>query len=403
MTSWIATVDGSDFGLDNLPLGIFSPPSEAPRPGVAIGDYVADLTALVEAELIDEPALYGGRVLNAFLACGRARWSALRARLNYLFSYQASEQERVLVEAALVLRSNVTTYLPIDIGDYVDFYSSIEHATNVGRLFRPTEPLGANYRHLPLGYHGRSSTIVIDGTLIPRPSGQRKLAGAAEPAFGPSGQLDFELELGAVMGPGNALGVPIPIERVRDHVYGYVLLDDWSARDIQAWESLPLGPFLAKSFATSISPWIVSLDALEPFRVDNQCPRPAAAAVSADRRALGLRYRVGRLAANDAHAGRTPRTSLDRADEFPQHVLARGAAAHPLNVKRLAHSARRSARQRDHFGLRARLIRLSARSDITRHATAGVAGQRAAHIPRRRRCRYHARCRRRRHAPGRFW
>lgn len=274
LASWIATVDGSDFGIDNLPLGIFSPPLEARRPGVAIGEFVADLSALIEAELIDEPALQRERALNAFLARGRSHWWALRKRLQHLFGEHASPRERVLVEASLVPRAEATMYLPVDIGDYVDFYSSIEHATNAGRLFRPDNPLPANYRQVPLGYHGRSSTIVIDGTLISRPHGQFATDAGPAPVFGPTAQLDFELELAAVSGPGNAAGTPIPIGRVRDHVYGYVLLNDWSARDIQIWESNPLGPFLGKSFATSISPWIVSLDALEPFRVDNRVLEP---------------------------------------------------------------------------------------------------------------------------------
>ena len=272
--SWIPTAAGSDFDLDNLPLGIFSPPAEAPRPGIAIGDYVADLSSLFEAELIDEATLDGARVLNGFLARGRAHWSALRTRLQYLFGEASTLQERVLVESSLVPRAEATMHLPFEVGDYVDFYSSIEHASNVGRLFRPANPLGDNYRYVPLGYHGRTSTIVLDGTLISRPSGQRKARDAAAPSFGPTAALDFELELGFVAGPGNAHGAPIPIEAVRNHVYGCVILNDWSARDIQAWESVPLGPLLGKSFATSISPWVVSLEALEPFRVENRIPDP---------------------------------------------------------------------------------------------------------------------------------
>jgi fumarylacetoacetase len=269
-TSWIPTAAGSDFDIDNLPLGIFSPRSEAPRPGVAIGAFIADLSALFEAELIDEASLNGARVLNGFLGRGRAHWSALRTRLQYLFGQRATSQERVLVESSLVPSADATMHLPIDVGDYVDFYSSIEHATNVGKLFRPADPLGANYRYVPIGYHGRSSTIVLDRTLIPRPVGQRLSAGAAVPTFGPSERLDFELELGFVAGLGNTHGSPIPIDAIRDYAYGYVLLNDWSARDIQAWESLPLGPLLGKSFATSISAWVVSLDALAPFRVENR-------------------------------------------------------------------------------------------------------------------------------------
>ncbi len=270
MTSWIPTVAGSDFDVDNLPLGVFSPLSEAPRPGVALGDFVVDLSSLFDAELIDEATLSGARVLNAFLARGRPHHAALRARLQHLFGERATPHERILVESALVPRTEITLHVPVDVGDYVDFYSSIEHATNVGKLFRPNEPLAENYRHVPNGYHGRSSSIVMDGTLIARPLGQRKAAGAAAPQFGPTEKLDFELELACVAATANANGVPIPIEQVREHIYGYLLLNDWSARDIQAWETVPLGPFLGKSFATSISGWIVSLDALEPFRVDNR-------------------------------------------------------------------------------------------------------------------------------------
>jgi fumarylacetoacetase len=290
-----------------LPLGIFSPPAEAPRPGVAIGNFIADLTSLFEAELIDEVALNGARTLNPFLARGRGHWSALRARLQYLFGEASTPQERVLVESSLVQRAEATMHLPIDVGDYVDFYSSIEHATNVGKLFRPSDPLAANYRYVPIGYHGRSSTIVLDGTLISRPNGQRRARAAAAPTFGPTDQLDFELELGFVAGPGNAQGSPISIDAVRDHVYGYLLLNDWSARDIQAWESVPLGPLLGKSFATSISAWLVSLDALEPFRVDNRVldPEPLPHLRSAEHWAYDIdlevlletqRMRAGRLA-----------------------------------------------------------------------------------------------------------
>lgn len=274
MTSWVASAAGSDFDLDNLPLGIFSPPSQAPRPGVAIGDFVADLSALFDAELIDEATLDGARTLNGFLARGRAHWSALRSRLQYLFGEGSTLGERVLVESSLVPRAEATMHLPFEVGDYVDFYSSIEHASNVGRLFRPANPLAENYRYVPIGYHGRSSSIVLDGTLISRPSGQRKRPGAPAPEFGPTAALDFELELGFVAGPGNAHGAMVSIDAVRDHVYGFVLLNDWSARDIQAWESVPLGPLLGKSFATSISPWVVSLQALEPFRVENRSQDP---------------------------------------------------------------------------------------------------------------------------------
>jgi len=272
--SWIAGTAGSGFDTDNLPLGIFVTDGRA-RPGVAIGSFVCDLDALIRGELLDEPALAGAQTLNAFLAAGRPRWTALRARLQALFSAATGEEQAAIAEA-LVPRVDVRMQLPIAVRDYVDFYSSIEHATNVGKLFRPDNPILPNYRYVPIGYHGRASTIVVDGTPITRPSGQRKRPDADAPVVGPTQMLDFELELAFLTGDADTpLGTPVPIDAVRDHVYGYVLLDDWSARDIQAWEYQPLGPFLSKSFATSISPWVVSLDALEPFRVANRAIDPA--------------------------------------------------------------------------------------------------------------------------------
>ena len=274
MTSWVESARDSDFGLDNLPLGVFSVEGGARKPGAAIGDSIVDIGALVAAGSIDEPTLHNVATLNEFLASGRARWSALRARLQTLLSEGAPASERALVGSALVSSASATMNMPFAVQDYVDFYSSIEHATNVGKIFRPNDPLLPNYRHIPIGYHGRASTIVIDGTPIRRPLGQTRAPDAAAPSFGPARNLDFELELGFVTGPGNPDGQPIPIARAREHIYGFVLLDDWSARDIQAWEYQPLGPFLSKSFATSIAPWIVSLDALEPLRVANRAQEP---------------------------------------------------------------------------------------------------------------------------------
>ncbi len=274
MTSWIEGAAGSAFDIDNLPLGIYAT-GDAPRPGVAIGDFVADLSMLVRERLIDDETLLDAPVLNAFLARGPGAWRSLRTTLQRLFAADAGADERERVERALVPRSAVTMALPFAVQDYVDFYSGIEHATNLGKILRPNgEALLPNYRHIPIGYHGRASSIVVDGTPVRRPHGQSKAPDAAVPAVGPSRQLDIELELGFVTGPGNRIGEPIPIDRAREHVYGFVLLNDWSARDIQAWEYQPLGPFLSKSFATSISPWLVSLDALEPMRVKNRVLDP---------------------------------------------------------------------------------------------------------------------------------
>jgi fumarylacetoacetase len=267
-------IDPRDFGLANLPLGIVSDRSERKRPAVAFEDRVVDLDVLVAANLLNEETLRGAETLNAFLARGRTAWSAARARLQQLLGEDADARERAGVARASLPRDAVTMHLPMAIGDYVDFYSSLEHATNIGRILRPGAELLPNYRHIPIGYHGRSSTVVVSGTPVRRPHGQLKPADADRPSFAASQQLDVEVEMGWVAGPGNVRGEPIGADDVREHVFGYVLLNDWSARDIQAWEYQPLGPFLSKSFATSISPWIVTLDALEPFRVEEPRREP---------------------------------------------------------------------------------------------------------------------------------
>ena len=273
--SWIPNADGSGFGIENLPLGIFST-DDASRPGVAIGDSILDLSMLIRERLIDDETLLDARVLNDFLGGGKGAWHVLRVTLQRLLGEHASREECDLVTRALVPRSAATMHMPIDVQDYVDFYSGIEHASNLGKILRPNgEALFPNYRHIPIGYHGRASTVVVSDTPIRRPHGQRKDPKEHAPTFGPTQQLDIELEMAFITGgPGNALGEPIPAAKMRDHIYGYVLLNDWSARDIQAWEYQPLGPFLGKSFATSISPWIVSLDALEPYRVANRVLDP---------------------------------------------------------------------------------------------------------------------------------
>ncbi|MBV8600788.1 MAG: fumarylacetoacetase [Candidatus Eremiobacteraeota bacterium] len=283
MRSWVSIPPGSDFPLENLPYGIFSPPGGAPRVGVALGDSVIDLARLGEAGLLDgilaDPTgTFSQPSLNAFLSLGRDAWQATRARLLSLLRDESSEiRDRAgLADELVAPQSEVRLHLPIAIGDYADFYSSIEHATNVGKIFRPGgEPLMPNYRWIPIAYNGRSSTVVASGTPIERPCGQTKSAPDAAPRFGPSRQLDYELELGFVTGPANPNGAAIPTGRAAEHIFGLVLLNDWSARDIQAWEGQPLGPFLSKSFATSISPWIVTLDALAPYRVPNRAQDPA--------------------------------------------------------------------------------------------------------------------------------
>jgi len=294
-TSWVSGAVDSDFPLQNLPYGIFSGGSGGKRIGVAIGDRVLDLRAIAEAGLLDNipgiRPLATAELLNPLMADGRKTWRALRMRLVALlaaedvtdatgekvkFDGALRDNERLCAQA-LFDRTSVRMHLPTRVGNFVDFYSSKEHATNVGSMFRdPSNPLLPNWLHIPIGYNGRSSSVVVSGTDIIRPCGQTKSDDADAPTFGPSRLLDIELEMGFFTGPANPLGEPIPIDRAVDHIFGMALVNDWSARDIQRWEYVPLGPFLGKSFATSVSPWVVTLDALAPFRVDGpqQDPQP---------------------------------------------------------------------------------------------------------------------------------
>jgi fumarylacetoacetase len=259
--TWLDLPPDSPFGISNLPYGVFSADDgpRVPRVGVRIGDSVLDL-----AQVLDDPA-FGEPALNAFMAQGRSRWSEVRARITELLT---AERHRRAVEASLHPLSGVRLHLPFVPGDYADFFGNEYHAANAGRIFRPgAEPLAPNWKYLPVGYHGRSGTIVASGTPVTRPRGQRKGPQDSAPEFGPSRRLDFEAEVGFVLGTGSPLGTPVAVGEFADHVFGAFLLNDWSARDLQAWESTPLGPFLAKSFATSISPWIVPLDALEHARI----------------------------------------------------------------------------------------------------------------------------------------
>jgi len=268
--SWVESANNSrtDFPLENLPFGVFRRSGGLACPGVAIGDQILDLQATVANGWLDTLDLEIRRScesssLNGMMALGREAVSTLRARLMDLLSNRGA---RARVEPALIPQSAVEMLLPARIGDYTDFYASIYHATNVGRLFRPDNPLLPNYKYVPIGYHGRASSIVVSGTEIQRPCGQTKAADAEAPSFGPSRSLDYELEVGFFVGRGNAQGQPIPISEAESHIFGLCLVNDWSARDIQAWEYQPLGPFLAKNFATTISPWVVTMEALEPFR-----------------------------------------------------------------------------------------------------------------------------------------
>jgi fumarylacetoacetase len=264
---WLAVPDDHPFGLATLAFGSFSdvhhPASR--RVGVAIGDNVLDLTAASDRLLPGRAADFSSGSLDHFLAAGDGAWAQVRAALTEWLSH---DHYRSAIEDLLVPAASVAMHLPFEVADYVDFYASEQHATNVGRIFRPDgEPLTPNWKHLPIGYHGRSGTVVVSGTPIRRPCGQSRPAGAAAPVTGPCERLDFEAELGFVVGVPSVIGEAVPATRFGEYVFGVCLLNDWSARDIQGWETVPLGPFLGKSFGTTISPWIVPLAALEHLRV----------------------------------------------------------------------------------------------------------------------------------------
>jgi len=268
--SWCESAKSGDFPIENLPLGIFSVGERRRRAGVAIGDYILDLTGIADLLEEDWREDLSQPVLNGWLARGPDAQGALRVRLQELLS---DEKYRDEVEPQLVGQTEVRLHVPCLIGDYTDFYVGIHHATNVGKQFRPDNPLLPNYKYVPIGYHGRASSVRASGEPVIRPNGQRKAPEANAPEYGPSRRLDYELELGIWIGQGNELGSPIPIGEAGSHIAGYCLLNDWSARDIQAWEYQPLGPFLAKNFLTSVSAWVVSPQALEPFR-GAMPPRP---------------------------------------------------------------------------------------------------------------------------------
>ncbi|MBD3873075.1 MAG: fumarylacetoacetase, partial [Acidobacteria bacterium] len=264
MQSFVDVPTGSDFPIHNLPYGIFRPSAGAqPRIGVAIGEHVLDLSILADRGLLVGTA-FREPTLNAFMALGRPAWWEARQSLTRLLRHDEPtlRDDSGLRDAAFHSMASVEMLLPAAIGDYTDFYSSREHATNVGTMFRgPDNALQENWLHLPVGYHGRSSSVVVSGTDVRRPSGQTKAEDADSPSYGPSRLMDFELEMGFFVGPGNALGEPIPIDQALEHIFGMVLVNDWSARDIQKWEYVPLGPFLGKNFGTSISPWVVTMEA----------------------------------------------------------------------------------------------------------------------------------------------
>jgi fumarylacetoacetase len=319
VTSWVESAQGSDFPIENLPLGIFSVGNRRRRAGVAIGDFVLDLVAI--ADLLDEDWRddLSQPVLNAWLARGHQAQADLRERLTELLT---DERYRDDVEPELIGQTEARMHVPCLIGDYTDFYVGIHHATNVGKQFRPDNPLLPNYKYVPIGYHGRASSVRASGEPVIRPSGQRKAPDAEVPEYGPSRRLDYELELGIWIGEGNDLGSPIPIGEAAEHIAGYCLLNDWSARDLQAWEYQPLGPFLAKNFLTSVSAWVVSPQALEPYRKPMPSrphgdPQPLPYLDDAADRAggaLGIQIEVTLTTEKMRSAGHAP------------HVLSRGSA-----------------------------------------------------------------------------
>ncbi|WP_434776506.1 fumarylacetoacetase [Pseudomonas oryzihabitans] len=280
--SWVDSANGhADFSLHNLPLGVFSRGQETPRGGMAVGDFILDLRFALEAGLFQGEAqraaeLAGEETLNAFFAAGKTTRIALRQAVQALLRADHPQRDQLseLGEHLLPPQSACRMHLPARVGDYTDFYVGIHHATQIGRLFRPDNPLLPNYKHVPIAYHGRASTLGVSGEAFKRPRGQTLPPGQEAPVFGPCRRLDYELELGIWIGPGNAQGEPIAIADAAEHIAGFCLLNDWSARDIQAWEYQPLGPFLSKSFASTLSPWVVTAEALAPYRTA-QPARPA--------------------------------------------------------------------------------------------------------------------------------
>ncbi len=322
--TWVPVPAASDFGVTNLPYGIFGRPGQLHRVGVAIGEHVLDLAGLARSGVLGRPDLFVAGSLNPFLAAGRPVWQSTRRRLVELLT---DAGERTAVEPHLVPLAEVMLHLPFTVADYVDFYSSLDHATNIGRIFRPDgEPLMPNWRHLPIAYHGRAGTVVVSGTPIVRPCGQRKSSGEESPTYGPSQRLDIEAEVGFVVGCPSEPGSRVSTAEFAEHVFGVVLVNDWSARDLQAWEYQPLGPFLAKSFATSVSPWVVPLDALDAARLEGPAQTPAVLPylARAGRSALDLSLEIslnGHVVSRPPFAG-----TYWTADQQLAHLTVNGAS-----------------------------------------------------------------------------
>lgn len=283
LRTWLSVPDGSDFPIQNIPFGVFYAKDDTPHPATRIGDTVIDLSVLADFGYfddlgIDDLSVFYAAVLNDFIGLGKAVTGKVRDKIAWLFSEGNAElrDDKEACDLALFDAEIVSMAMPVYVGDYTDFYSSIEHATNVGVMFRdPDNALLPNWKHIPVGYHGRSSSIVVSGTDIRRPMGQTLPPGAETPVYGPSKQMDFELEMGFITNKATKLGTQVSVDEAEDHIFGMVLFNDLSARDIQKWEYVPLGPFLGKNFGSVISPWIVTLEAMEPFRVQGPEQEPA--------------------------------------------------------------------------------------------------------------------------------
>src|SRR5436190_5797806 len=321
LKSFIDVSPDSHFPIQNLPFGIFKPGSERARVGVAIGEFVLDLSVLEECGHFRMPefqdrAVFAESTLNRFLALGRPAWTKARQVIQHLLNVETTtlRDDEALRGQVFHSQKNVTMQLPARVGDYTDFYSSYHHAHNVGTMLRgPENALMPNWKWLPVAYHGRASSIVASGTEVKRPHGQTKPADASAPVFGSSKSLDLELETAFSIGPGNPLGQPAPIDDAEEHILGVVLMNDWSARDIQTWEYQPLGPFLAKNFCTSISPWVVTLEALEPFRknLPAQDPEPLPYLKRADDFTFDIQLEARLQTAKMSEPQRITRTNFD--------------------------------------------------------------------------------------------
>ncbi|CAN5631606.1 fumarylacetoacetase [soil metagenome] len=347
LRSWVESANdpSTDFPIQNLPFGVFSRDGDEPRVGVAIGDQILDVAACLEANLLESDAAFAAAeacrsaTLNALMAADRLSVSGLRLELSRLLRDEESGGPGSRATSPpLVPMSEARMHVPADIGDYTDFYASIDHATNIGKMFRPDNPLLPNYRHVPIGYHGRASSVVASDATVRRPLGQTKPADSESPVFGPSKLLDYEAEVGFFVAGGNRRGEPIPMARGEDFIFGFCLVNDWSARDIQAWEYQPLGPFLAKNFATTISPWVVTAEALAPFRASARArggeePAPLPYLFSASNEEEGglsltidVLLLTGRMRAEGAEAFRLSRGSLTDMYWTPAQMLVHHAS-----------------------------------------------------------------------------